>query len=324
MRVLVGSGNYPKLSESYIEAEIQYLLRCGHDVRVYSPVVGSPGAPELVRVYRDLNAAIKEFRPQVFHVHYLTFEARALDLAHRSGVPITVRGHSFDFGVDRAARAAAHPGIRRIWLFPHFADLVPHPKVAPLPVAYDSTLYRPSQKNRKLVYRTGAGKPGKGLEQFFEIARMCPEFRFCLTANVVLGAERYMDTLAALAAGSNVEYHRDIGREEAVRRMSEAGIYLDTSDPGAHPFGMPISIAEAMATGCHVVARDGSAARAYVGPAGDFYGTPAQAAGLIRATLSWGDDLWSRRQAEAADRAAARHADHAVLPAELLFWETLV
>lgn len=322
-RVLIGAGNYPKLSESYIEAEIQYLLRHGVDVAVYSPLAGSPEAPEIVKVYRNALQALSEFKPQILHVHYLTFDWKVMEAAGRVGIPVTIRGHSFDFSPERARKIANHSIVKKIWLFPHFAKLVAHSKVASLPVAFSSTLYRPFHaKNRRLVYRTGAGKAGKGLEDFFAIGKHCPDFKFVLTANVVVGEELYLDVLENLAIGSSVEYIRNILRPETVARMNQAGIYLDTSDPRSHAFGMPISIAEALATGCYVLARKNPVIADYLGSAGALYGSVEEAVNLIQSTKGWSEDEW-----EAVFKAAITQSelftDERGLVAETDFWASL-
>jgi len=324
LRILIGAGNYPKLSESYIEAEIRYLLRKGTQVAVWSERVGSPEAPDIVQVFRGtLTDAIAKWKPTVFHAHYLTFAGYAFDQAAKASVPCTVRGHSFDQGVDRARALAARPEVRRIWLFPHFARQVAHTKVFSLPVAFDSTLYRPAAaKDRTLVYRTAAGKPRKGLEDFFEISGLCPGFRFELTANHVNGDEAYLPFLEAQAAKHGVAFDKNILREDAVVRMNKAGIYLDTSDPKGHPFGMPISIAEAMATGCYVLARDAEGLGEYLGSAGEIYRTPQEAAALILATRGWTEGTWQTTAANAV-RQAALFSDEAVLEDEIAFWEQL-
>lgn len=324
LRVLIGTGNYPKLSESYIEAEIQFLRRKGIAVAVWSDKVGSPGAPELVDVFRGtVTDAIAKWKPDVFHAHYLTFAGWAFDQARNAGVPCTVRGHSFDHGVDRARALAQRPEIKRIWLFPHFARQVAHPKVFALPVAYDSTLYKPGEKKiRRWVYRTAAGKPKKGLEDFFVINSLCADFQFELTANNVLGDEAYLPYLEKTAKENGVEFSKDISREVAVEKMKRAGIYLDTSDPSGHPFGMPISIAEALATGCYVLAREAPGLDEYLGNAGATYRTVSDAQGLILGTRTWTEEMW-KDVTERAILQATFFADEAVLPAEIQFWESL-
>jgi glycosyltransferase involved in cell wall biosynthesis len=324
LRIMIGAGNYPKLSESYIEAEIRYLLRKGIEVAVWSDKVGSPEAPNIVEVFRGtVTEAIAKWKPSVFHAHYLTFAGWAFDQAKLAGVPCTVRGHSFDYGPDRARILASKPEIRRVWLFPHFAAEVAHPKVFPLPVAYDSSLYKQaSGKDRRLVYRTAAAKPGKGLEEFFQIKDKTPGFAFDLTANVVLGDELYLPFLEKTAQAYGVSFTRNVGREEAVRRMNRAGIYLDTSDPKGHAFGMPISIAEALATGCYVLAKGNAASEEYLGGAGRLYHTENEAAAFIKETESWDGWKWAEIS-EAAVKRAQAFSDETVLSAEVAFWKSL-
>lgn len=324
MKILIGSGNYPKLSESYIEAEIQYLVRHGHDVQVWSDKIGSPEAPDIVPVHRGPVAeVIREFRPHIFHAHYLTFDGRVLHEAARQGVPCTIRGHSFDYSAGRARAVADQPHIRRIWLFPHFARESAHPKIVPLPVAYDSALYVPQEeKDKRRVYRTAAGKPGKGLEDFFSIKMVCPGFTFELTANHVHGDDPYLPFLEKTAVSHGIEFAKNILREDAVFRMNRAGIYLDTSDAKGHPFGMPISIAEALATGSYVLARWNPAAQEYLGEAGALYRTLDEAASLIRDTESWSSEKWKAVALAAVTRAQA-FSDETVLPEEVAFWKAI-
>ena len=64
--------------------------------------------------------------------------------------------------------------------------------------------------------------------------------------------------------------------------MEQAGIYVHTAKPPeteyGTPIGMPVSIAEAMATGAHVLVRDIPELRAYVGDAGATYRDGEEAA----------------------------------------------
>lgn len=323
MRILIGEGNYPKLSESYVEIQIGYLLRQGIELAVYSKVCGSPEAEEIVPVFRgDLDEALKQFKPDVFHADFITYDHALFEQVSRKNIPITIRGHSFDFDIGRARRLADQAFIRKIWLFPHFARAVAHPKVDPLTVAYDSALYKPfPDKDRKLVYRTAAGKAGKGLEDFFLVATRCPAFRFSLSANLSLGEETYLDDLRSLASSASVEFSANLLRSQTVERMNRAGIYLLTSDPKSHPFGMPISLAEAMATGCYVLARENASIREYLGDAGAVYKTVDEAAELIKQTEAWSPSEWEEASGRSIRRAQA-FTEETVLKALPEFWRT--
>jgi glycosyltransferase involved in cell wall biosynthesis len=76
---------------------------------------------------------------------------------------------------------------------------------------------------------------------------------------------------------------------------------------------MPISIAEAMATGAYVLARDANEFIDYIGDAGGIYSGVEQASRLISETQNWSDEIWSSIWLRAVERAYGRHADEIVL-----------
>jgi glycosyltransferase involved in cell wall biosynthesis len=80
------------------------------------------------------------------------------------------------------------------------------------------------------------------------------------------------------------------------------------------PYGMPISIAEAMSHGCTVVARRRPGAAEYVGPDEVLYDTVDEAVAFIQATTRWTDAAWVRAARRATDWSYARYADLNVLP----------
>lgn len=324
MRILIGAVNYPKPSETYLEAEVSYHRAAGHEVKVWSPVNGCPeaAAPE-VQVYRgSAPEAFADFHPTVFHVHYLVFDRPPIDQAAQAGIPVTMRAHSFDWDRSRAIAWTEHPGVQRIWAFPRFAAEAKHPKIHPLPVAFDGALYQEEpEKDRHLVYRTAAAKPGKGLEDFFRVKALSQGFRFTLAVDPVGGEGAYYRHLEA-ECGDGIRFIGSPGVGAAVSRMKEAGIYLDTSDPAGHAFGMPISIAEAMATGCLVLAREAEGLKDYLGDAGLVYRTVEEAAELIKMTEKWTSFEWASVSRAAVAQASKFRSD-AVLPAQAAFWKGL-
>jgi hypothetical protein len=86
---------------------------------------------------------------------------------------------------------------------------------------------------------------------------------------------------------------------------------------------MPISIAEAMATGAHVLVRDLPALRDYVGDAGTPYHDREDAARRIRETLDWTEARWASAWNASVDRAFALHAGELVLHPILEDWRAL-
>ena len=170
-----------------------------------------------------------------------------------------------------------------------------------------------------MVLRTTAALPSKDLRLFLEAATRLPQHRFVLIACTAYQREDYVEELKALKAelDSPAELHFDMPREQLAGFVREAGIFMHTAVgpgmPGYTPIGMPVSIAEAMATGAYVIARDLPELRNYVGPAGDTYSSLDQACALIQATLAWSDRTWRDAQVLSIDRAFLQHADDIVL-----------
>lgn len=324
MKVLYVLGNYPKISETYITAEIDYMLRQHVVVQVWSKREGTPGMRAQVPVHRgQFLHALRTFKPDVVHVHYLIVGHAEIMAAGADGVPVTIRGHSYDFTEENARQAASSSYVRRLYLFPHFAAKFPgNKKVVAVPVGYDSTRYSSMvTKNRALVLRTCAAKPTKGIADFLRISALCPAHRFVLLANTV--AIDWMPTLRQMVKTiGRVELLEDVPNDEAARWTHEAGIYLDTSDPKGHQFGMPISVAEAMATGSLVLARGSSEAQAYVGGGGWMYYNLTEAATLIQQSELWSADKWEAVRKAAVDR-AAMYADHVSLAPILADWRAM-
>lgn len=327
-KVLYGLWNYPQLSETYVEAEIEYALSQGIDVRVWSSVVRKTDVPEAVPVYRgSLREAIVDFKPDVFHTHYLA--AAPGFLGEAGSVPVTIRGHSFDWSPAAAQAMVADPRVKKIWLFPHFAaQIPPHPKVAGMAVACSSKLYAPhDKKSRRLVLRTAAGRPDKGLGDFFTAAALCPEFEFILCvaeAGGPGGGKEFIQKVhdEAQASRGRVQFMSDVSWAKISALTRQAGIYLDTSDPAGHPFGMPISIAESLVSGSYVLARTRPGAAAFLGDAGRLYNTAEEAAEIVNQTLAWNDVGWGGAWNRAVTRGES-FKDVNVLRPMIEFWKSL-
>lgn len=292
MRVLYLLANYPQSSESYIDAEINYVRSQGIEVAVWSEVIGYGLEIPGVQVFRgpDVHAAIRIFNPDLLHVHYLVTAQQLLRNLFVN-LPITVRAHSFDWDLSRAAAVSGVQNVRAIYAFPHFArEAGSWSKVVALPVAYDAALYdaplsKPVLPER--VVRLAAGRRMKGLEDFFAVAkRVAPRGDFWMAATKIHGDEAYVDWLVDQGLSSGVIALANLGRAQAVNLIRTAWVYLDTSDPAGHQFGMPISVAEALASGSAVIMRDSPAAREYCGAAAAYYKTVEEAAIYVNHVLS--------------------------------------
>lgn len=324
MRVLYVLGNYPKISETYVSAEIAYMLRQGVQIEVWTKREGTPGMTAPVRVHRGgFLAALREFRAELVHVHYLVVGDAEILAAGAEGLPVTIRGHSFDFSEANLENRLKCPYVKRVYLFPHFADRVRRDKrVMPMPVAFDSRRYeRYYAKDPSLVLRTCAARHTKGIADFLRVSALCPSKKFVLLANTI--NDGWMPTLRQMVRTmGRVEMFEDLSNEVAAAWTQKAAVYMDTSDPKGHSFGMPISVAESMATGSYVLMRESPEATMYAGRGAAYYETVERAAALVNKTDMWTVGDW-QEAAQRAVAAAADYADEAVLPTMLADWRAL-
>ncbi len=328
-RVLYVLYEYTQLSETYIESEIRCMRRLEVEIEVWAEREGASPYEPSVPVHRGpLADAIAAVEPDVLHVHWVRFAtARGAALA-AADLPVTVRAHSFETTDETIRQVLALPTLRRTFCFPHqLTSFAGEPLLRPLPAAFDTSLFRPARdKDRRLVVRTGTAQPRQDLRLFFDVAARLPDHRFVLAVVTVRGRETFAQELAETwrSSDSHVDLMIDVPRDELLPLVERAGIYLHTAtppgQPEATPIGMPISIAEAMATGAHVLARDLPQLTAYVGDAGRAYRDAAHAAELIAETATWSDAQWKLAWTRSVDRAFIHHADELVLQPLLDEW----
>ena len=327
LRVLYAVANYPQLTETYIRSEIATMQRWGVHVEVWSEESDprSPYPAEVPVHHGSLRDAIEFVQPELVHVHWLNKGKKYRDVIRRADLPMTVRGHSFEFGSRTVQKLAKDAGVASIYLFPHFAQkFAEHPKIHPMTSAFNSEFFFPAEKNRRLVVRTGAGKPTKGLESFFEIAQRCPEHQFVLVLGRLPNLDGYVEQLLEKnrQLGSPVMVKINLSNEESASLVREAGIYLHTYGD-EEPFGMPISIAESLATGAVTLVRDLPGAAEYLAGAGQLYRSIDEAAAFIQQTLNWSEDDWIAAQSRAVETAQERLSDEVVYRPLFNDWLTL-
>lgn len=330
LRVLYVAWHYPQQSETYIETEIRAVRRRGVEVAVWSAEdVAVPYAAGVTVHRGSLEAAIAAEQPDVVHIHWVSFAAGAMGMAAARGIPVTVRGHGFEVTAASVRTLLDQPGLARLYLFPHQAGVlgIDDPRVVALPSVFDTRAFAPSdRKDPRLVVRTATALPSKDLALFLELARRLPTHRFVLAACTAFQVEAYASELRAMAArmGSPATLRFDLGQEEVASLLAGAGLYLHTilppDAPGGAPIGMPISIAEAMATGAVPLVRDLPPLTSYVGEAGLAYADIDAAEAAIRATMAWSDGQWRAARRRAADRAHVHHADDLVLDPLVRDW----
>lgn len=324
VRVLWAVWHWPQLSESYVRSEVDGMRRWGVDAAIWCEEPGAaPFAHDAPVLHGSLAAALREWQPHVLHTHWLTWGVAHRGAAAAAGVPLTVRGHGFEFQPALVDALRADPTVAGVYLFPHQARRWPgDARVRAVASAFDPTRYHPrGAKDPRLVVRCGAALRTKDLGAFLRIATRCPDHRFVLAlarAAHVPGVVEEIDAQNR-SLGSPVELRIDVDHDELAALLGRAGVYLHTHGL-QDPYGQPQSIAEAMASGCVVLARACPEAQEYVGDAGRLWSTDDQAVAFLHETATWDEARWAAARLRAVDRAFARHADRVVLRPILDDW----
>ncbi|OAI45771.1 hypothetical protein AYO44_12415 [Planctomycetaceae bacterium SCGC AG-212-F19] len=329
LRVLYVLEHHPQLSETYVRTEMDYMRRRGVHIEAWGRLDPHVPYAHAVPVHRgSLAEAIARVQPNVVHCHWLYIAHEFAEVVARFGLPMTVRGHGFEFTPKSAQEVDQDPAVRAVFMFPHYLPQCPPGlgKLRPMNACFNPDLHYPElPKDRGMVFRAGLTKESKNLAAFVRIARRCPNHRFVMA--ITSGGGVTGDKVGELIAlnrsvGCPVDIRVQIAHEEAAALSRKAGVYLHTYGT-IDPYGMPISIAEAMASGSYIVGWGCPAAAAFIGDAGATYTTEEEAAELIRATESWTDEMWQRAELRSIDRAYWYFSDVLVLQPLLDEWEKL-
>ena len=329
-RVLYALWQYPQLSETHIETEIRCMLRWGVHVDVWRETTPASPYPVSVPVHDgSLADTVRRAKPDVIHVHWLRFAANQQRTLAELGLPVTVRQHGFDVTPESICALLDQQWVRAIYAFPHHLQAIDRSdtRLRVLPAVFDTTSFRPhAQKNRRLVISTCSALPSNDIPFFFELAKRLPEYRFVLAAITCPQFENYVEELKDIHREMNspAELIFDVQHEDMIPLVAEAGIYVHTAKPpgtvNTTSIEVPISIAEAMATGAHALVRNLPEMQAYIGNAGTTYSDVEQAAETITAMAAWPEKAWKRAWMASVERAFHGHADELTLRAIFENW----
>ena len=322
LKVLFAEWHFPQLTETYIAALAQGLTALGAEVEVWAQAQAATEGETTLRVHRGtLEDAISEFQPDLVLTHWLDKGAEFHPAVHKVALPHVVRAHGFDHDIGGMDALLAEEDVL-VHTFPHLVEprWAGHPRLSVQVTCFDDERYQPAEgKDHRFVLRTSAGLLTKDLDTFLLASALCPEHRFVLVLGHSYLVEERTEVLIDRAAelGSPVEILVDVPHDRMAMLMGEAGIYVHTHGTD-HPAGMSMSIAEAVATGAYVLARDLPGIGEYLGGAGALYRgatteeRAADVARLVRATLEWPEPRWEDEARKAVDQAFSRYSSREV------------
>lgn len=282
---------FPQLTQTYVANEMTALREAGHEIFV----VGLNAPDTYVETdfpyetTKDLNrtvALIRDFKPDVLHGHWLYTVPLLQKLSKKTGVPYTVRAHSFDTTTTgprphalktfaRRARIKLQyretrppdmpyviaPFLRQeeclgVLTFPFgrrkfIENDVPPEKVHDVFPVVNIDRFYDTSPNGEDVMNVGACTPKKRMEDFIDLATMVPERRFRLYP-VGFQAPRIVDYNKS--KGSPVEFMDVIPPYAMGPEYKRHQWLVYTASDNAHGdhVGWSMAVAEAQAAGVGV------------------------------------------------------------------------
>lgn len=281
LRVLYIAKQFPQLSETYVRSEIEAIA---DDCEVLVLAEAEADLPYKNRTpYRVLSgmeamlAAIEEFSPDVLHSHWLYNIWTIAKLASKSGIPYTIRAHSFDVllppekHLPGAASLINDDLCLGVLTFPF--GRAPLEKIGVrsaklhdcYPVVNFKRFYDPSP-NGDAIMNVGACLPKKKMEAFVELAARVPDKQLNLYA---LGYNVDRIIQRNEASGGRVNVVPPLDPEDMPREYKKHRWLVYTASREVGTVGWPMAVAEAQASGVGVcMANLRPDLREYVGEAG--------------------------------------------------------
>ena len=330
-KVLIYSDDYPQLSETYIDTEIDWFVRQGIEIEVYS--CRKPGAPGVGRVKvhtGSLDDAIGAFNPDLIHAHWLNLGKQVSELIKQYDIPITVRGHGYEFNKALINNLVDDEKIKSIYTFPtlikRYIKGKVSKKIIPTNSCFNSNRFFPSlTKDKGLVLRAGACLPTKNIDAFIQTASQCSDYKFVLALTKVKAFPDMPKYLIELneSLGSPVEIIFNVGHLEMTELVAKAGVYMHTFG-FQQPFGMPVSIIESMATGAICLLPDTSDYRSYAGDSNLFYKDVNHAVHHLNEIKKWDKEEWLARSIFNSNHAYDKYMDDDVLNGIYSDWKIIL
>jgi hypothetical protein len=291
LRILGVNDMFPLISETYIRGELISLAQFGADIAWYRSMAVPAPMPVPEPVYDDFDQAIETMQPDLAMVHWVNTAKGHLHLFEQHQLPFGVRAHSVDFDRGELEELARHPLCVGIWTYPvdEFHVDGAH-TLTPILVASDFP--EDSAGPRDKVVSVSAGLPKKdwpllldALDRVYDVDRR-------LIVGITCGHEDNPTRLAQAcnALGNPPLLQVNMVREDVLRLLSRTAVMIYTLVPEA-PFGMPMSIADALCAGCSVIVPDRSDAIEYAGPNARPYRTADDIVAQVEEVLRGGPKI---------------------------------
>lgn len=283
-RVLFLLNEYPRAGQTAIKNEIE-AVEADYEIgilirRAPAQIYANHRPHAAARDLADCIAAVEAFQPDLIHAHYLTELGFIGEVSRRTGVPFTLRAHSFDTlalrppGIGgRIARLlrGAPPQGRAAWLRDGLEameselclGILAFPFARPWLIragASEAKLvdcfpvmrfdhFHDRGPNGDAVMNVGLCAPKRAMPDFLRLACMVPRRSFNLYA-----MDQRTDWLKQRSAetGAGVSFVGPVEPEAMPREYKRHRWLVYTADADTPGVGWPVAIAEAQAAGVGV------------------------------------------------------------------------
>jgi glycosyltransferase involved in cell wall biosynthesis len=287
-KVLYLVREYPQISQTYIKVELEAVLD-RYEVRVLTLGPADVAEPKhlpfsITPGLAQIQAVIREFKPDIIHTHYIILAKLAAELAAEAGIPFTLRTHSFDVMETEGARAnpdwlAIREHLKSedclgVLCFPFLRPGleqfgIPSNKLIDAPPVVAVQRFMDRGPNGRAVMNLGAVRPKKQMQDFVELARLLPEREFNLYA---LGYDAAQLRAYAESRQARVNFMPPVSHDFMPAEYKKHEWLVYTAHPSLKSVGWPMAVAEAQAAGVGVcLANIRPDLKDYVGDAGYLY-----------------------------------------------------
>jgi glycosyltransferase involved in cell wall biosynthesis len=267
LRIAYIITDYPQASQTYIHEEIA-SLKDDYNIKVFTfqipDLIKKNAYPYEFTPREGLLEKVREFKPHVMHSHYLITFKILDEISSKLAIPYTIRSHSFDIlGISQSrlvglCQNSLSPACLRILCFPDLIQRlvesgVPKEKIVPCwPVVNYQKFYRPEKpKAKNKILNVGAAIEKKNYAEFIDLAynMRSSQKEFNL---YVIGYDTAKLQAYNQMRGNPVKTiaYAEYDEMPSVYQSHDWLVY--TGDPIINALGLPLSIAEAQASGIGV------------------------------------------------------------------------
>jgi len=267
MRIQYIVKNYPQLSQTYIKSELHALLGDFEINIVATSIPNTPDTESLpytqISETENIIREIEKFKPDVIHSHYLVLAEKVSEISKATGIPFTLRAHSFDAirngrngavprHIEHLSTHLNHDLCKGVLIFPFTRLLLekeggikPEKLIDSVPVV-DVARFTNTGPNGSAIMNTGACIPKKEMETFVKLSKLLPHETFNLYA---LGHK--IDSIRQLndEVGGRVNFMKPVPYSKMPGEYKKHKSMVYTAHMGLKTVGWPMAVIEAMASG---------------------------------------------------------------------------